>query len=493
MTDRFDLPRVRHLRKRHEQALTDLAATQALNLADSPWVHTVRIDPTTKAIYLQTIIHWLLSGSMRFEDGMRISRLLIRFDADKRRLPIEQRDIGRYRTPGDLEDVLDPEDVVWTRDVPEDLLRFGCALEASGDAWALWRINDEASAAWFAQGTSWCTYAANIAQNYILTGPLYVIILNGKRYQYHWSSQQFVDARDRAFERFDILPERLIECILRTADAEPSRKEVGYCIRSTIEERLADELIGRGHDIARRPRGWHWVERGVTIWRGEPIPTSVTLPSGQNALYRPWMFASEDGVRMVTREDFVAGTAPEAFYDFLLLDRRTSPKDLPVNQESRNLIGTLQEMFTAGWKVDTKLNLPISGLVLDPSDWVDGHYMADLHSRAFMQGWTTIGRRHLFVWLRASEACLISRTMPEICVLDVTRRRMTIIRTREDLRSASTDMQMAVLGYHSPMMCSNEFNEHFGFRARPPRAIEWTMGILDSMLRPLRRPFGGAA
>lgn len=487
MASRLELPRVQHLRKLHEQALIDLAARQGATLPDSPWCHTVRIDPSTKTIYLNAIIRWLLSGAMRFEDGMRISRLLIRFDADKRRLPIEQRDIGRYRTPGDLEEVLDPEDVVWTRDVPEDLMNFGCALEASGDAWALWRINDEASAAWFAQGTSWCTYAANIAQNYILTGPLYVIILNGKRYQYHWSSQQFVDARDRAFERYDILPDRLIEGILRTADAEPARKEIGYCIHSTIEERLADELIGRGHHIARRPRGWHWVERGVTVWRGEPIPTEISLPCGKRAIYRPWMIASNDGTRQVTREDFLSGAAPEVFYDFLLLDHRKPPPRLSISQAASSVVDTFQDIFVAGWEVDSPLNFSISDL--SSTEWMDEF---PIQPRACLQGWAVVFQRPFFVWLHTSEACISARTIPDICVLDVTRRRMTIVRDRAALQSAPIEVRMAIDSLHVPSMCSNEFNSHYGLRNGPPLIIEWTIGILNAILRPLSRSFGSA-
>ena len=60
----------------------------------------------------------------------------------------------------------------------------------------------EAAAKWFGKGTKWCTAADkdNMFDYYNKRGLLYIVFWNGKKYQLHFESMQFMDERDQKIE-----------------------------------------------------------------------------------------------------------------------------------------------------------------------------------------------------------------------------------------------------------------------------------------------------
>jgi len=234
-------PRVGYLRRRHSGTLQLLAAIQEAPARVRRREHGVfeialASDPTPKALYLATVIRWLLSGTMRVEDARPVRDTLAAFHAVKRHLPVEKRDIGAYRTPGDVSATAGQFDDAAEAALPPDV-RDRCPVEISGDGWAVYRVEDTGSAAWWADSTSWCTRHADSGARYLGTGPLHVLTVGKDKYQFHVATGDFRDRHDRPVTADMPVPAAAVEGILGMLAGQDGFRPVALQVR--LEDILA--------------------------------------------------------------------------------------------------------------------------------------------------------------------------------------------------------------------------------------------------------------
>lgn len=188
-------------------------------------------DPTgSNGKYLQWIANQYLKGQFKLEDTSRIKGEIETFQSVSPKL--DKKDINQYKSLPDLYDALKPfegQEVVSNR---EEDRRQEQAFYKSGEAVLIAstpnkiiELHSEAAAKYFGRGTKWCTAADedNMFNHYYNAEgeefdeedeeygtwdddpmyAMYVIIHNGKKFQYHPHSSQFMDAQDQPVSRED--------------------------------------------------------------------------------------------------------------------------------------------------------------------------------------------------------------------------------------------------------------------------------------------------
>ena len=156
--------------------------------------------------YLQWLANRYISLEFKLEDLPQIREQLKEFDKIKSKLPIK--DINRYKTMVAFYDALESmqdKDVrsgkQKERDMKKEFFKNKEAIIHYKDSEITVIIpKTEETACFFGKGTQWCTAASghNLFDNYARQGDLYIIILsNGDKYQFHFESMQFMDAKDQ--------------------------------------------------------------------------------------------------------------------------------------------------------------------------------------------------------------------------------------------------------------------------------------------------------
>ena len=173
------------------------------------------------------------------EDLYKYNEYLKKFDRFKSRLPLEKREISKL-SPNELYNLVKDfslEKTKATKDEKKEASRTyqhpGAEIVFRGDQWVVAKISDTGQlgkdAACFYGGnklgtgkgeTEWCTSSPgyNWFDRYIKDGPLYVVLptnpgdkigstsgLPAKRYQFHFQSNQFMDADDRSINLVEYL------------------------------------------------------------------------------------------------------------------------------------------------------------------------------------------------------------------------------------------------------------------------------------------------
>jgi hypothetical protein len=171
------------------------------------------IDPTPNSMYSVWIIQRWLSGDFRFlEDLYKITPLLETFGKAKPRLPIEQRDIGKYtfQTLYRLVNSLTSDDTISNKEKDrkeeERLISSGQAtIYLNTSDVKIIIPNTEEAAVYFGKNTQWCTSAKRNNQfaYYNRQGKLYILLFKkeNKRYQFHFESGQLMDENDEELDK----------------------------------------------------------------------------------------------------------------------------------------------------------------------------------------------------------------------------------------------------------------------------------------------------
>jgi len=193
-------------------------------------------DPTPNKEYTAWITGNFTRGDIpRFEDiGSRVIPALKRFHALKssRRIPNEERDIGRIKGLKALEDLVAKYEQVETTSKREQEAEKEQQFFKNGEAElvfddAKYKIvipKTAETSCYFGINTRWCTAAGknNMFQTYNSEGPLYIVLVkeDNQRYQFHLESGQFMDERDDQIEPFGFFDEHpeLAKIFLPIAD-----------------------------------------------------------------------------------------------------------------------------------------------------------------------------------------------------------------------------------------------------------------------------------
>lgn len=172
-------------------------------------------DPTPNFAYSTWIVTTFIKDGFLFEDLLsKVTDTLRLFDANKRRLPQDRRDIGQYATLPDLWDVVKAYDRGEDEtDDPGDLhgrerrrserrkARDESVIVVEDDQWTVAIPLTVDAATWWGRGTRWCTAALSNNQfaAYHRLAPLIVIDIKGVgKFQLSASRYpQFMDCEDR--------------------------------------------------------------------------------------------------------------------------------------------------------------------------------------------------------------------------------------------------------------------------------------------------------
>jgi hypothetical protein len=151
-------------------------------------------------------------GINRWEDiSSRLIPALDKFTKlkNKKKLPPEQRDINRFKSLGQLEDLMDqyPDEELASQ--KEQASAQEKQYYDSGQAQLIYNdpqikvvvpLTRDASC-YFGTNTRWCTAAKqnNMFDSHNKQGPLYIVLIKPEnaRYQFHWESNQFMDEKDQ--------------------------------------------------------------------------------------------------------------------------------------------------------------------------------------------------------------------------------------------------------------------------------------------------------
>jgi hypothetical protein len=166
-----------------------------------------QIDPTKNKQYVLWLVKQLVKQQFRLEDAPRVTELLNNFIAVKNRLPVEQRDIGRFDFYK-LDDLIDKtmnvelEKATATSNGTFPVVP-GSKVLYNGPLGQLAIPETEEASCELGRGTKWCTAAEknNMFDSYSQQGPLYVWRdKNGEKYQFHFEATQFMDSKDHPID-----------------------------------------------------------------------------------------------------------------------------------------------------------------------------------------------------------------------------------------------------------------------------------------------------
>lgn len=141
------------------------------------------------------------------EDDGKLRAMLRNFEVLKERklIPIEQRDILKYKSDKDLYETIKPFLMLGHSDdilIPEEAE----GLLYSGSGIQILQVNDPNIASRFAQGTNWCVKNPETAQGYLNSGPLYFVFIdNRKSVLINNATGQIKETNDAPLKNYSII------------------------------------------------------------------------------------------------------------------------------------------------------------------------------------------------------------------------------------------------------------------------------------------------
>jgi hypothetical protein len=169
-------------------------------------------DPDTTKKNSQWLLNMLLKDKIKLEDLSRTQDLLKRFMTARNAIPADRRDILRYKSPGDLAELLQSlagKDISTQGDKDRELER-----EMYKQAEVVYNDSDyrilipktRAASCHFGVNTQWCTAATgsyNYFDDYNSKGPLFIILekKTNTRWQFQFETSSFMDEMDRSIDR----------------------------------------------------------------------------------------------------------------------------------------------------------------------------------------------------------------------------------------------------------------------------------------------------
>ena len=163
-------------------------------------------DPTKKKIYTGWILDQYKKKHIRQEDVDRVRTTLSNFDRYK--VKLGEKDIGKYKNLGEVDDAIRPHlgSMVTNREKEGEIMDSGRELLHDGGGIKVYHLKTkEASQKIYGGGsimgnTDWCTAVrsnGNAFDRYNKLGKIYTIHTDdGKKYQFHFEDDQFMDERD---------------------------------------------------------------------------------------------------------------------------------------------------------------------------------------------------------------------------------------------------------------------------------------------------------
>jgi lambda repressor-like predicted transcriptional regulator len=164
-----------------------------------------RIDPTPNKQYVPWLAKQYINGQFRTEDADRVQETLGNFIKLKNRLPVEQRDVGRfdfYKLDKLVDELVNPElstKQTQTSNAGTFPVVPNSQVLYNGPLGQLSIPETEEASCELGSGTKWCTasHGRNMYKHYSEKGPLYIWRdKSGDKFQFHFETSQFMDAHD---------------------------------------------------------------------------------------------------------------------------------------------------------------------------------------------------------------------------------------------------------------------------------------------------------
>ena len=188
-------------------SLDDVHAKYYSSIPRDTFERIVSADPTSGTDKMGRYGKWLLGlykgGRLKEEDLYKAKQYLSLFDKFKGRL--ERKDIGQYGSLPALYDAVRPFESGHSPSSKSEeermVKREGAKKVYESPEWLVVVPLTREAACLYGKGTQWCT-AAETSDNYFDyyndQGPLYINInrRDGRKYQIHFESKSFMDARD---------------------------------------------------------------------------------------------------------------------------------------------------------------------------------------------------------------------------------------------------------------------------------------------------------
>jgi hypothetical protein len=182
--------------------------------------HIENTDPTPNKKYVQHIARIYGNGGVNHIEDLhsRMKPALGEFDdlVKRKKIPAEHRDIGRIKSLSQLEDLNDAHrDVMSGKEenkAHHEKMKSESSIEDHGTFTKIIPHTKEA-AQHFGKGTKWCTATKDINHSmfdhYNKDGPMHIMIphhpqYDGEKYQYHRSSNQLMNEKDKSVKRSDL-------------------------------------------------------------------------------------------------------------------------------------------------------------------------------------------------------------------------------------------------------------------------------------------------
>ena len=168
-------------------------------------------DPTHNKQYTQWIVNRYNQGNFRQEDHPRIRETLANFERYRGRL--DNKDINRYKSLSDVEDALEPHlgQAASGKEQKKQIKSEGADLvhDDKDLGVTVHHLKTEKAACAYGAGTKWCTAGKNdnMFNSYNQDGPIHVIQHQGRKYQFHTASNQFMDEKDDSVKFEDVHPD----------------------------------------------------------------------------------------------------------------------------------------------------------------------------------------------------------------------------------------------------------------------------------------------
>jgi len=158
-------------------------------------------DPSLAKKYLSWIVRQVQAEQIRFpEDTEKVHEALSKFERLKNSPRFQApKDIGQYRSYGDLADAIDSATGQESKKEKVRVKEVEGAQQVYDDGtYQVLKITTPESSAALCHGTDWCVKDPRFSKDYLKDGPLYLILKNGEKYVLaHPESRQYKDVRDR--------------------------------------------------------------------------------------------------------------------------------------------------------------------------------------------------------------------------------------------------------------------------------------------------------
>jgi hypothetical protein len=158
--------------------------------------------------YFTWLYNLIRTNKLKEEDFYKAKEYLNLFDKFINRIPVELRDINKFKNLNDLYDVVQEfeggEETMATsnKDEIRQIKQNEIDKVYEDNEWLIMIPKTERASCLIGKGTKWCTAAEesnNMFDSHNSQGPLYVMIdkYNDEKYQLHFETNQLMDATDR--------------------------------------------------------------------------------------------------------------------------------------------------------------------------------------------------------------------------------------------------------------------------------------------------------